>query len=209
MENTKNKIIAIIRENLAREERDNGLFKTAREALRPFEGKAITKRCGNAIRKALDKRDGPRTWEVYYKYEYGQYKVDIYPRTAPGEKWEKCPDGLYADTQNGLTLYLGGAWDAIYTENGRPTEGGKVKDGFNQASAFAGAAAEKRVELRRALLADDKKLERLAAAVDAYNDARRALLGEGGLLRAWNDDAGDREIPDCYAIEKLLDGENK
>lgn len=59
--NTKDKIIEIIRANLAREERDNGLFKTARAALAPFEGKAISKRCANAVQKALDKRDGPRT----------------------------------------------------------------------------------------------------------------------------------------------------
>lgn len=153
-------------------------------------------------------------WRCYYSSEYGSYKISCAPVISIGYDTRSAGE-YYPDTGEALTLYLGGSGDGIFTLDGpeRDAVSGRRSRPFAETSCFAGAAAAKRIDNRRAFLSDTAAIEKLAAAIDTYNAARVALLGadgfSGGLLDTWDDAKGEHGVPDSYAVRRLMLGEDK
>ena len=184
------KIKNIIMDNMAREARNIAVFEAVREALAKSVGKQITRRMAAAAQEKLG-----AGWIVGYVRKFSgpleMAALDIRPVVNGAPDYEQK-----------IELDLGHVSEPFTFEN-RPRTGMLNQFGYDSLNAWAGKAAKERNQKREALLADRVMLHKLAAAVEAFNVARRELLG---FLDP--EDFDDR-IEDGYAIKKLLDGEGK
>jgi hypothetical protein len=132
-------------------------FGRVLDALRPFEGKKITKRIATAVEKAIPE------YTVYY--DGGKNVSGIYHLTIWG-------NGISMDQR--IQLYLGSV--QVTTPHGEPIPAKTFfVERFLDANCCYYEAAQERNAKRRKLLKNTRKLDRIAAAINAFRDAATEL----------------------------------
>ena len=172
--NTKEKIKAIMQADIDREQIGIDIYNVILGCVRKMEGQKITKRIATAVKEALP------DYTVYYQHEYGMYNLLIWGKTITYEKR--------------MSLLLGYD-ESNCCDKPNTLRAGKREEshsGFAYYSTCYGEAAEERNKKRRAIIASDKKLEKIASIVDTLKKSHAAF---------W---ALDDEIEGIYAIQKAF-----
>jgi hypothetical protein len=151
--------LSIIKEALSddyqRDAKSLALLDTLAAALKPFDGKPVSKRLATAVQKAMPEA------QVYYRHEYGMFHISIWG-TVQGEKveFEKRREFLLGHERDGKApVFTLGSLDA--SENGT----------FYGYNTWAGSGAVRRMDQIRNQFANERQLEALASALEAKEKA--------------------------------------
>lgn len=140
MENTLDKIKAIIQENINQDATNVKVYTDVANTLTKFQGKKPSKLIANALVK-----EHPE-YTVNWRTEYGMYHLEV---------WGKS---IERDFNNRISLLI--AYDTNPVVD---------MAGYANHSIAYGKAAEERNQLRNELLQDTKRLSEIAETIDTLN----------------------------------------